>query len=479
MGLRKNYIYNSFLQITNLLYPLITLPYVSKVMGPEGIGKNTFIMSLVQFYVIFAALGISAYGVREIARLKDDKHKRDQLFNELITINAISAFFFTIIYFLMLYYSPLFYNDINYFYFAGIFILLSFTNIDWFYAGIEEFKLITIRNFIVKVISIIMLFLMVKTKEDFTYYFSISFLGLFVNNFFNFYLLKRHIKFAIVFNIRKHIKSLLFLFGTIFVTSIYTLMDTSILGFLTNDIYVGYYNISVRLYQVFIPFVTGLGLVMIPKMTIAIERGNIKEYNSLIDKSISFNFFISMPLSLFIFLFSKDLILLFTNELFLPSVISTQILAPLIGVVGLTNVLILQVLNTMRLEKYMLYSVLAGSITSLLANFILIPHYYHYGSAIATFLTEFTVCFFLVYYVYKKTTIRYNLQAALKCCVSLLPFYLFYFFFNQHIPNVFVKIFTLTFLGLSFYFFIMLYIFKNDFVISIYSKLKCKISAMR
>ena len=187
-------------------------------------------------------------------------------------------------------------------------------------------------------------------------------------------------------------------------------MDTIILGFLTNDTYVGFYNVSVKLYQVCLPIVTGLGIVMLPRMASALQRNDMVEYNNLIKKSISFHFFLSMPIALFIYLFSSDLILLFADKRYLPAIASTQILAPLIVIVGLANILILQILNTMRLEKFMLYAVLTGSATSLICNFLLIPHYYHNGSAIATVMTEIVVCLALAYYVYTKTTIRYSLK---------------------------------------------------------------------
>jgi O-antigen/teichoic acid export membrane protein len=475
MSIKRNYLFNTLFQITNVFYPLITFPYVSKVIGPAGIGKFSFIMSLVQYYIIFAALGISAYGVREIARLRNDKLKRDRLFNELITINAINSVICSVVYLLMFFLIPKLYNDINYFLISTIFILFSFTNVDWFFAGIEEFKLITLRNFIVKICTIVLLFAFVKSEKDFIYYFSFSFLGLFVNNFINFFYLRNEIKFSFVINFKTHYKPLFLLFATIFATSIYNLMDTIILGFLTNISYVGFYNVSLKLYQVCIPIVTGMGLVMLPKMANALHRNDMIEYNNLIRKSISFHFFLSFPISLFICLFSKDLILLFADERYLDAVLSTQILAPLIVVVGFANILILQILNTMRLEKFMLLAVLGGAVTSLVFNFLLVPVYQHIGSAIATSLTELVVCLSLIYYVFRKTTIRYNLKTILHNCLSLIPFYLVYLFFYESIENVFIRLGLITAVGFVLYIIIMHIVFKNEFIKLIYNDLIARI----
>lgn len=475
MSIKKNYIYNTLLQITNVLYPLITFPYVSRVIGPEGIGKFSFIMSIVQYYILFAALGISAYGVREIARVRGDKIKRDKLFNELMTINVINALICTLFYLLMLFIVPKLQEDINYFLFSTIFILLSFTNVDWFFAGIEEFRLITLRNFIVKIVSIILLFSFVKTKDDFGVYFALSFLGLFINNFLNFFFIRDLVNLSFLKNFKSHYKPLVLLFATIFATSIYNLMDTIILGFLTTDTYVGFYNVSVRLYQVCLPIVTGLGIVMLPKMANALEQNDMVEYNNLIKKSISFHLFISMPIASFIYLFSPDLILLFADKRYLSAVSSTQILAPLIVVVGFSNILILQILNTMRLEKFMLYAVLTGSVTSLFFNFSLIPYYKHNGSAIATFLTEFIVCLSLAYYVYAKTTIRYNLKAIFSNFLSLIPFYLLHFYFYKSIENIFFRVGLLSVIGFGLYVVIMYVVFKNEYIKLFFNSVIAKI----
>lgn len=475
MSIKKNYIYNTILQITNVIYPLITFPYVSKVIGPEGVGKFSFIMSVVQYFIIFAGLGISAYGVREIARLRDDKARRDKLFNELVSLNAINSVVCSFIYLLMFFLVPKFQSDSNYFLFSTFFILLSFTSVDWFFAGIEEFKMITLRNIVVKIITIVLLFVFVKQPEDFKYYFALSFIGLFVNNFINFFLLKDEIKFSFIINFNQHYKPLLVLFATIFATSIYNLMDTIILGFLSNNTYVGFYNVSVRLYQVCLPIVTGIGIVMLPRMSNALYRNDMIEYNNLIKKSIEFHFFISIPIALCIFFFSKDLILLFADKRYLSAVFSTQILAPLIVIVGFANILILQILNTMRLEKFMLFSVLVGSVISLIFNLLLIPTYHHIGSAIATFLTEIAICLSLVYFVYTKTTIRYSLKTVLYSFLSLIPFYLFYLYFYPRIENIFFRISFISLLGLGSYVLIMLIVFKNEFIKIIFNTLIFKI----
>ncbi len=475
MSLKRNYFYSSTIQLSNLLFPLVTIPYVSKIIGPEGIGKSSFIMNLVQFFIMFAALGIPAYGMREIARFKHDKIKRTQFFNELVTLNFINSILCTVLYVLLVLLTDKIQNDLNYFLFAGCFILLSFTNIDWFFTGLEEFKLITLRNLIVKLGSIFLLLLLVKSEADFSYYFAISFLGLFVNNFINFLYLRKYISFTFSLNFNHHLKSLLLLFATIFATSIYCLMNTTILGFLTNNIFVGYFNFSIKLYQIYLPFVTSMGLVILPQMVVAFERGNMVEYNNLLEKLVSFNFIISLPIAVFIFLFSNDLILFLTDRRYLPAVISTQILAPLIIIVGFSNILMLQVLNIMRLEKYMLFTVITAAVISLLANYILIPLYFHVGAAIATLLSELIVSVSLIYFVYHKTSIRINFRIVFYCMISLIPYFILFYFLSSKINNFIVKSIIINVGGLTAYILLLYYLFKQELVLLIFNRIMIKI----
>ena len=464
MSIKKNFLFNALLQLTNVLYPLITFPYISRVIGPDGTGSVAFIMSIVQYFIILAAVGIPAYGVREIARFRDNKEKRDKLFNELVSINIINSVVLSVFYILMLFLVPKLQVDFNYFLIATLFVLLSFTNVDWFFAGIEEFKLITIRNFIIKILSILLLFIFVKSKDDFNIYFAITFLGLFVNNFINFYYLKDKVKFSFIINYTLHSRPLLLLFATIFATSIYVIMDTIILGLLTNNVYVGYYNASMRLYKAALPIVTGLGVVMLPRMASALEENNMQEYNNLIEKSISFHFFVSLPISLFLYLFSSELIMTFAGQQYVDSITTTEILAPLIIIVGLANILMLQILNTMRMEKLMLFSVLSGSVISVVFNFLLIPFLYHNGAAWATFITEVVVCTMLVYYVYKRTSIRFSLSSLWQGFFALIPFVLLYFCLYNSLPNLFLRVGIISFLGVICYVAIMFLIFKNEYI---------------
>jgi O-antigen/teichoic acid export membrane protein len=252
-------------------------------------------------------------------------------------------------------------------------------------------------------------------------------------------------------------------------------MNTTILGFLTNNIFVGYFNFSMELYQISLPFVTSMGIVILPQMVVAFERGNVVEYNNLLDKLVSFNFIISLPIAVFIFLFSNDLILFLTDRRYLPAVISTQILAPLIIIVGFSNILMLQVLNIMRLEKYMLFTVITGAVISLLANYILIPLYFHVGAAIATLLSELIVSISLIYFVYRKTSIRINFRIVFCCMISLIPYFILFYFLSSKINNFIAKSIMINVGGLTAYILLLHYLFKQELVLLILNRIMLKI----
>lgn len=470
MSIQKNYLYNTLLQITNILYPLITFPYVSRVIGPEGIGQVAFILSLTQYFVLIAALGIPAYGVREIARLKGNPLGQEKLFNELFTINFIQSLIVGVIYLIVVLSLTTFNSELPYFLYGLVFVVLGFTNIDWYFSGREEFKLITVRNLIVKLASIAFLFVFVRERSDFNWYFAITFVALLLNNLVNILFLKGKLNFRFTLHYRSHLRPLIMLFATIFITGIYILLDSVILGFLTNNTEVGYYNASMRLYKAALPIVTSLGVVMLPRMSQALEANNKQGYQQMIDQSVNFHFLISMPIALIVFLFAKQLLLLFAGEEFYPAIVSTQYLAPLIVVVGYANILMLQILNTLRLEKMMVLAVIAGALVSVVLNFVLIPQYLHLGAAKATFVTEIFISLILTFMVLKYTEFKLQFGIFFRSCLSLLPMIAGYRFLQAAFLNNWWNILLFAGTGVFVYFMMMLFVFKNEILRKIYNR---------
>lgn len=277
--IKRNFIYNALLSLSQVIFPLFTFPYVARIILPTGIGEVVFIESICKYVILFSALGIPIYGVREIAKVKTDQIKLNRLFTELVLLNVMLTVLVLGIFVVSFLCIDVFSSDIN-FYILGCFLILSnvFT-IEWYFQGIEQFKFITIRNLLVKTILTLLIFTLVKERSDVLIYFAIIVLGSVLNAIINFkYALKIvRLDFKLdVKGLKRHVKPLFFIFSSIAFISVYTLLDTVILGFMTNAETVGLYSAGLKVSRIPIMFVGALGLVLLPKLSEQFHNGDRK-----------------------------------------------------------------------------------------------------------------------------------------------------------------------------------------------------------
>ena len=225
-SIKKNFIYNTILTSANIVFPLITAPYLSYTLGAENIGKVNFATSLVNWFILISAFGIPRYGIREIARNRDDKKELTNTFWNLILIQASLSIITIGVYLLTILNLPRFENELNIYLMMVMMLILNIFSIDWFYQGIEEYSYITIRNIVFKILSIILIFIMVKNSDDYIIYGGINIFGLCFNNILNYFNTKKYIDKKIYkLNILKYLKELRIYFFTTLVVALYTQLD--------------------------------------------------------------------------------------------------------------------------------------------------------------------------------------------------------------------------------------------------------------
>ena len=265
-SITKNYIYNLSYQILIIFLPLITTPYVSRVLGAENVGIYGYTLSIVTYFVLFGALGISMYAQREIAYVQSDIKERSKIFFEIIIFRFITMFVSIFLYYIF------FVNGNNYqnYYFILIMELVSTCfDISWFFQGLEEFKKTVIRNIIVKLISFICILVFVKTKNDLSIYILIYVLSNFIGNMSLWMYLPKYIEKIKIneLNIFKHLKPTLWLFIPQIAMQIYTVLDKTMIGTIIEDkSEVGYYEQAQKIVKLCLTLVTSLGIVMVPRM---------------------------------------------------------------------------------------------------------------------------------------------------------------------------------------------------------------------
>jgi O-antigen/teichoic acid export membrane protein len=419
----KNYFYNLLLSLANLLFPILSFPYVSRVLGPEGIGKVQFVFSFAQYFALIASIGIPIYGMKEIARYKDDIHGRSQVFSELIAIYLFTSICLCLLYLTVIYSFPYFELDREMYLAAAFMVLLGFSNIEWLYSGMEEFKSIALRSVLFKVIGLILLYLLIKERSDFRLYLYIMMFSFLGNNILSFFLIRK--KVYAVFSgltLRKHIMPLLFILGTTLAASMYTDMDTVLLGFLSNDKTVGLYTAAVKLSKITLPFVTSMGVILMPKIAKDFAEHNLVEVQKTLDQTFRFLVFFAIPIVFGLALLAPEFIALFSGREFLPAVSSMRLLSLLPLIIGFGHLFLFLILVPSGRNREMFFCVLCGLVMSLLLNIILIPMLKEVGSSIANICSEVVVTLMYFYYIKKSFSFTYEWVLVGNAVLSALLF---------------------------------------------------------
>jgi O-antigen/teichoic acid export membrane protein len=474
--MKKNYFYNLLLSITNILFPILSFPYASRILGPEGIGKVQMSSTLAQYFGLIAALGIPIYGMQEIARVRQDKKAMSKVFTELFSIYFICSVFVAIVYLIVISYFPYFKESYTLFLYAGVIILFGFTTVDWFYAGLEEFKIIAIRSITIKVIALLLLYYLVRTPSDYLYFLFITLFSMMGNNLIGVYFLHQRTHLTLKgLDLKKHLSPLFFIFSTTIAASMYTYLDTVLLGFLSNNHAVGLYTASVKLTKIAIPFITAASFVLIPKLAIHTQQNNQKAQQELLHRSWHYIVFFSIPISVGLLVNAREFMMVFSGAQFESAITAMQIMAFLPFFIGLGYFFAFQILVPMGKSKEMLYAVLIGMVASLLMNFILIPYWQEKGAAIANLITEVLVSAVYLFFIQKTVSFKYNwhlIVRSLVCCVLFYPIILM---LRQIQTPYILVLFASIFLSAISYFSMQYLLFKDLFLLEVVKEVMHKI----
>lgn len=404
-SIKSNYIYNLLNTGSQLLFPLITFPYASRVMMAEGIGQVTFFNSIISYINLFTCLGIPMYAIREIARVRKNDTKITITTVEILLLHAmLSIIGYVAIAIICMTISEVKTN-------IPLFIILSttifFTAIgcEWFYQGIEDFKYVALRGLLIKVISVFFLYLLVKTKDDILWYGVYNVFGVLGGNIFNFYRLRKHIHIHTLsisqLHPFRHLKPAIHIFTLTIITSIYLQLNSVLLGFLKDVVSVGYFTAATKLMYMTMSISKSLSSVMMPHASNLIAEKRMDEFKAITQKSYDFIIAISIPLTIGLIFTSKSAILLLSGDSFSPAILTSQIVAFNIISVCISGVLGIQILYPMGKINIVIICTLLGALINIILNILLIPSYGHNGTAIAFMLTEATVTI-IMFFLGKK-----------------------------------------------------------------------------
>ncbi|ERT32869.1 flippase [Fusobacterium animalis] len=386
---KLNFILNIIRLFLSTAFILLITPYITRVLGPENLGRVEYANSIIIYLINFTALGIPVYGIREVAKYRDNQKELSKILIELSLILFVTTIVGYIILTLLLYKNLLEIRDIMLV--TSLNLLLSNMGVEWFYQGIENQLYITKRFILVRVLALIATFLFVRNERDYLIYAFILVILQSGSSVLNFINLRKYITFNRIkffeLEIKKHIKPIFIIFFATVATTIYLQLDSVMIGNINKEA-VGIYTVPNKLIRMMLVIITALGSVLLPRITNCLKNKDYKNYNIYVNTSLNYIFFISIPVAVSCFLLADNIINIMAGSQFKDSILTMKILSPILFTIGIAYFLGFQLLYPLGLEKYYTYSVIVAAIVNFIFNYLMIPKYLQNGAAIGTVIAE-------------------------------------------------------------------------------------------
>lgn len=471
--IKKNVIYSSILTSANYVFPLITYPYVSRVLGVTNIGICNFIDSIINYYIMFSLLGIVAVAIREIAANKNDTEKLSHTFSGLFVLNSISTAIVLTILVISIYAVPKLY-EYKELMFVGFFkVLFNYLLIDWFYKGIEDFKYITKYGLITKVLYVIGIFVFVTDKSDYYEYYLLSMLMIAANAIINMWHSRKFVHFSFKgISLRPYLTPFFVLGLYLFLTSMYTTFNVAYLGFVCDETEVGYYTTATKLHSIFLALFTAFTGVMLPRMSSLISEKNFDEFKILLSKSLHVLFIFAMPVIIFSVIFAPQIIRIISGAGYEPAATPMRIVMPLIFIIGYEQIVVIQVLMPMKKDKIIFKNSCIGAIFGFAANILLVGTFKSVGSSFVWTSSEVVVFALSTYYLKKYINVGFPFHEFFKYLLFSVPCLIALIIINRYVHNDFYGLLLGGFFVSAYYFILYVKILKDNIVTSLFVKIR-------
>lgn len=434
MKVIRNYLYNVGYQVLAIIVPLITSAYVSRVLRPEGVGANAFTNSIIQYFILFASMGIGYYGNRQIAYVRDDQIKMAKTFWEIQIVKTImtlvSAIAFEI--FLILYT-----RQFNYMVAQSINLIAVAFDISWFYEGVENFKVTVLKNSLVKIVSMIAIFIFIKGPNDVTLYIVVLALSTFLGNLTLWPDIYRDLPRVKIKSLNPwiHFLPMVELFIPQIATQVYVQLNRTMLGVMVNETSSGYYQYSDNLVKLILALVTATGTVMLPHVANAVSRGDMNKVNRMLYKSFDFVTALAVPMMFGLAAISLTLAPKYYGPGYDPVGPAMMIESIVILMIAWSNALGVQYLLPIHHQKQFTISVTVGAIINIVLNFPLIHFYGLNGAMWSTVLSETGVTLYQLIVVHGLLSYRMLFKSLWKYLISGVVMFLIVFWMNMHLTD--------------------------------------------
>ena len=407
-----NFMLNSFIAFFSMLFPILSFPYVSRILHPEYVGRVSFAESLVTYFLLFSQMGIPTYGTREIAKVRSDRNKLIKLTSQLFLINFLMAICSYLVLILASFLMPRLREDQWLYLVMGLALFMNAMGMEWLYKGLEEYGVLAKRSFGLKLLSLLSIFLLIHKQEDYLVYgflYMLAAYGAGILNFCAAYrdLLRGHLHFdKIKSDIKEafhsHLSHIAVFFAMTCATTIYTHLDTVMVGAMSGNTELGYYNAAVKIKTLLVAITTSLGIVLVPRITNCIMERKAEALQRYIRITFLFTASFSLLSLAFFECFATKSILLLSGQEFMPAVPAMKVIMLTVPLIGFSSLTGLEILVPFHKEKIVLYSEVFGAVVDFAINMMLISIYGSVGAAVGTVIAELGVLAFQTIYILAK-----------------------------------------------------------------------------
>lgn len=470
-SLFKNYIFNFMKTFAGIVFPLITFTYSARILGVDGIGKVNFSKSFISYFSMFAMLGMQYYGTREVAKLREDRDKLSKYVQEMLIINGTTTVLAYVFLLLSIMLVPRLKDYSQLLWISSCAILLQGMGMEWLYQGLEEYRYIAVRSMLFQFVSLVLMFIFVRDSGDAAAYaavLAIASSGSYVLNFLN---VRKYVSFRKYghYEIKKHLKPLLWLFALILSMELYTVLDSTVLGFIHGDAAVGRYTAAVKVNKITNTLIYAIGVVLIPRLSYYIKKGEYGQVRILVDKAYNYVFMLSVPAAMGLFMLSNEIILLFSGQAFFDAASTMRLLTPIVLMIPFSVTTNQQTLIPMGEEKLMLIATSVGAVINFALNLCLIPRFAEQGAAIATVFAETVVAAISFRNASRFFEMRKFFSKYYQYWLASVPIPLVAIIFRQLAIHYVMRMIITIIFSSTCYFGILLFI-KNEYFLAVVKK---------
>lgn len=469
-SLKRNFVYSSILTTANCIFPLITYPYVSRVLGVAHIGICNWVDSIINYAMLFSMMGITVVGNREIARSKGDPARLNVVFSNLFALNALFTAGTLLVLLAAVFVVPQFHAHKELILIGAVKIVSNFLLVEWFFRGMEDFKYITKRSIIVRCIYVLSVFLLVRDRDDYTVYFLLISLMFAGNALINMAYSRRFVRISFRnIRLKEYVKPFLSYGYYFLLTSAYTSFNVLFLGFVTNDTQVGYFTTATKLYLIILSFFTALTGVVLPRASSLVSEGRTEEFRAILDKSVQALCALGIPCVIAGILLSGSIVSVLSGQGYEGAVTPMRITMPLILIVGYEQIIIIQGLIPYKKDKAVITATTVGAIVGVVLNILLLPILQSVGAAVVWVVSETVILICAQHFSAKYLRIRFPLRRCVQYVLSYIPFAgIVLWILSWQLPPIFTLLVSGTLL-LVYIYLLQRFFFREPVIMNLYS----------